>query len=232
MPAYNEVENIQAAYEGASRAIAKAGILDYEIIIITNDRQDGTNDGTPALADRITARDRRVRRIHNHPYVNLGYKYRQGVQAATKTYVMMIPGDNETEENSVADILSHLGEADMVITYTLNKEARAWKRRLVSWCFTTLCNLMFGLHLKYFNGIAIHPRRYLQAIPMRCDNFAYMAEILVYLIKSGVSYIEVPQVIKPTSASAAFKLKSAVEAFGTLLSLFWKIHFRRERVIA
>jgi dolichol-phosphate mannosyltransferase len=229
IPAYNESENIQAAYESTLRALTAAGITDYELIIITNNRPDGTNDGTPAIADELARQDSHIVRIHN-PYVGLGYKFRQGVKAATKDFVTFVPGDNETVEESVTSIFRHLGQAEMVITYTGNKEVRPLKRRFVSWCFTQLCNLLFGLRLKYFNGICIYPRKMLQMVPMTADNFAYMAEIIVYLVKSGVRYIEIPQLIKLTQTSSAFRLKSVFEALGTLARLAWEIHVQRRRV--
>lgn len=229
IPAYNESENIRAAYESTLRALSVVGIIDYELIIITNNRPDGSNDGTPAIADELARQDNRVVHIHN-PYVGLGYKFRQGVKAATKDFVTFVPGDNETVEESLVSIFRRLGKADMVITYTGNKHVRPWKRRFVSWGFTQLCNVLFGLRLKYFNGICIYPRKTLQVVPMEADNFAYMAEIIVYLVKSGVRYIEVPQLVKPTQASSSFRLKSVFESLGTLVKLAWDIHIRRRRV--
>ena len=230
MPAYNEVGNLKPAYESTIRALKKAGIIDYEIIIITNTRRDGSHDGTPDIATQITTENPWVRHIHNNAYVGLGFKFRQGANEARKDYVMMIPGDNETVEDSIASIVSHLGEAEMVIFYTANKKVRKWKRRFVSWGFTTLCNVLFGLNLRYYNGVCIYPAKLLRAVPMACDNFAYMAEIIIYLVKSGVKYIEVPMEIKPTTASAAFKFRSVIEVLGTLTSLFWRINIKRERI--
>ena len=230
MPAYKEAGNIKTACESATRAVAEAGIVDYEILIISNLDQRGDHDGTPDIAAQIAKSDPRVRSIHNQAYVGLGYKYRQGVSEATKDYVMLVPGDGEFEEGSLAGIMAHIGEAEIIVPYHANPGVRGFKRRFVSRGFTVLCNLLFGLNLKYYNGLCIHPRRYLQKVPMASDNFAYMAEVLVYLVKSGVSYLEVPWEIKPSVASTAFRLKSVIEASGTLLSLFWKIHFQRERI--
>lgn len=230
MPAYCEVKNLRAAYESTTRAVKKAGVSDYEITIITNTRRDGSHDGTPDMADQIVAQDPRVKHIHNSAYVNLGFKFRQGAMAAAKDYVTWVPGDNETVESSIAEIVSHLGEAPMIISYTANREVRKWKRRFISRCFTILCNTLFGLRLKYYNGICIYPRKLLQSVPMKSDDFAYMAEIIIYLVKSGVGYVEVPMLIKPTTATVSFKWSSAWEALGTLASLFWRIHFLKERV--
>lgn len=236
VPAYKEVKNIEVAYRSVSNALRQNGIADYELLIITNnfrtpDQVGRLDDGTPAIAELIVTQNPKVKHFHNHAYVNLGYKYRQGVKAATKDYVMMIPGDNETQADSLVSILSHLGEAEIITSYTVNQEVRAFKRRFVSQGFTTLCNILFGLRMKYYNGICIHPRKLLQKVPMRSNNFAYMAEILIYLVKSGVNYKEVPMVVKPiTNISTAFKLRSVFECLGTLARLFWRIHFKRERI--
>lgn len=230
IPAYNEVNNLSLTLESTLKALNKAGIFDYEIIIITNTRQDGSHDGTPDIAAQLARERPNVRHIHNPAYVNLGFKFRQGVKSARKDYVTWVPGDNETVENSIAEIISHTGEAPMVISYTANKQVRTWKRNFVSKGFTVLCNILFGLNLKYYNGICIYPRRTLQTVPMSSDNFAYMAEIIIYLIKSDIGYIQVPMEIKPTTASASFKIRSVFEALGTLALLFWNIHVKRIRV--
>lgn len=230
MPVYNSARNLKLAFESTLRALAIVGIYDYEILIVTSVGKDGTHDGTPRVADEIASANPRARHLFDNSFHNLGYRFRQGVGVACKDYVTWIPGDNETAEASVADIFSHIGEAEMITSHTSNKQVRKWKRRFVSRCFTELCNLLFGLRFKYYNGICIYPTRLLQRVPMRSDNFAYMAEIIIYLVKSGVGYKQVPMEIKPTTVSSAFKLKSVFEALGTLLLLFWKIHFRRIRV--
>ena len=230
IPAYNEVNNLKPTFESTIRALKKSDVADYEIIIITNTRRDGGHDGTPDIADDLAKENLRVRHIHNDAYVNLGFKFRQGVGAASKDYTTWVPGDNETAEVSIADIFGHLGEAEAVISYTANKRVRKWTRRFVSRGFTIFCNILFDLDLKYYNGICIFPTKTLRAVPMKSDNFAYMAEIIIYLVKSGVKYIEVPMEIKPTTASAAFKFRSVIEVLGTLASLFWRINIKRERI--
>jgi glycosyltransferase involved in cell wall biosynthesis len=230
MPAYNQAHNLRLAFESTVRALAKASISDYEILFVTSVEPNGSHDGTPGIADEIVSQNPKARHLFDGSFQNLGYRFRQGVMAAQKDYVTWVPSDNETAEDSVASILRHAGEADMVTSYTSNRQVRKWKRRFVSRCFTELCNLLFGLRFRYFNGICIYPTRLLQRVPMKSDNFAYMAEIIVYLAKSGVKYKQVPMEIKPTTATASFKLKSVFEVLGTLASLFWNIHIKRIRV--
>ena len=213
--AYCEIKNLEPAYESVFRILGKAGISDYEIIIVTNTRRDGSDDGTPVLAARLAKENERTRSIHNNSYVGLGYKYRQAAKVATKDYIMPIPGSNEFDEDSVVRVLDNVGRSEMIITYNNNPETRELKRRFISRGFTLLCNGLFGLNLKYYNGMNILPVKYLQKIPAKCDDFAYMAENLIYLVKSGVSYSEVSWDVKPAIGLAvlhsAFNLRTVLE---------------------
>lgn len=230
MPAYNEVKNLRLAHETVLRVLQKAEIFNYEIIVTTGIRRDGSRDDTTDIAKRLAKEYEFTRSLYCDHFVGLGHKYHEAVQAATKDYIMLIPGDGEFIEDSIVDILGHIGEEEIIITYPDNPEVRKLKRRFISRGFTILCNILFGLNLKYYNGLNILPRKYLQEVTMECDNFAYMAEILIYLVKSGVNYIEVPFGTKPSVSSSAFNFRSVLETLGTLASLFWNIHFKRTRI--
>lgn len=231
MPAYNEAKHLRSAYLSAKRALEKAGIGDYEILIVTNLSPQGTHDGTPDIATEIVREedDACVRHLANDNYVGLGSKYRQGVSESSKEYVMLVPGDGEFEEESLVKLLAYVGR-EIIVPYIANPGVRPPERRTVSQAFTTACNAAFGLNLKYYNGLCIIPTAYVRMVPMSCDNFAYMAEILGYLIKSGARYLEVPWEIKPSESSKAFKSESVNEALETLLSVAWKIRVGGTRV--
>ena len=90
--------------------------------------------------------------------------------------------------------------------------------RMVSKSFATLCNIIFGLRLKYYNGIALYPKQLLKQVII-ADSPAYNAGILVQLLKSGVSYIELPQELNPASAGVpgrTFAFGNVVASLKTL----------------
>lgn len=230
MPARRETEILRSTYESAERALNKAGISDFEILMATVASPDGSPDDTYLVAEEIAQEDSRVKSLHSWQFYGLGYKYREAVSAASKKYMMMIPGDGEFEESSLSELMTHIGEADVIIPYIGNPSARPQERQIVSRGFVNICNTLFGLNLRYYNGLCIIPVDLLKAVPMSCDNFAYMAEILVYLLKSGVNYVEVPWNIKPSVVSKAFNMESVFEVLETIIPLFWKINVEGERV--
>lgn len=233
---YNEADLIRGAYESATRAICKAGIDDYEIIIVVSFAPDGTHDGTPDVVRQITEEDSRVRMLITEKQIGLGYDYRKGVMNATKEYVMSLPGAGHIVEDSVVRILGHVGQLrrdEIINCFTINPEVRPLLARINSRSFVFLYNFLFGLKLKYYNGVCIFPIDLLLRVPMRDDKNTYMAEILIYLLKSGIRYVEIPQEVNPTTSAKfgkTFRLKNLLPRLKAIALIFWRIHFKRERI--
>lgn len=238
IPAYLEEKNIRATVENVILAITGAGILDYEILIIDCSSQQGKNDATPQIADELAKTNERLRAIHN-PYVSLGYKFWQGVDLARSEYVTWIPGDNETELETIKKIFRKVGQADIVCTYTANPEARPLNLRLFSGLYTFVINRLFGLNLRYFNGVVIYKTKLLKALPRSAKeniSFSYNVEILVRLIKAGYNYIEIPQSIVRRERSRAkflnpdyfYSRYDPLETVKRIVKLFWAIKIKKE----
>ena len=232
MPAFNEGPRLKAAYETVSRAVGKAGIDDYEILMTISISPDGTHDGTPDAAANIAKEDVHVKLPYTPGFKGMGYRFREGLLAATKDYVIMVPGANHILEKTLVEIFGHMGKAPLVITYTKNPEVRPSNVQFVSKGFAALCNIIFGLNLRYYNGIALYPRKLLQQVIV-ADSPAYNAGILIQLLKSGVGYIELPQELNPVSAGVpgrTFAFSNVIASLKTLAMIFWLVQIQRKRV--
>lgn len=221
VPAYNEEENLRPTVEGIEWAAHEAGV-DWEVRVV----DDASTDRSGAVADDLAAADTKVVVLHNRTNRGLGYNYLAGVAAATGEYVMMVPGDNEIRPETVRNLLRRIGHADIVIPYIANYEARTPGRALLSRLFTIGLNLLFGLRLRYYNGIVIHRTELIRAVPIRTHGFSYQAEALVRLLRSGHSYVQAPMVIKPRDAGAskALRPRNVARVTKSILSLF--LHVR------
>lgn len=219
IPAYNEERNLAAAVEGARSALARVNPSDHEIIILNAN----SSDTTGAIADEIGASDNKVRVIHRREWAGLGANYLEGVRSASMEYFVMFPGDNENSWESMAECLELAGTADIIIPYTLNTEVRAWHRRFISSAFINLLNHLFGLQLRYYNGNAVYRTELLRRVEIRSQDFAYNAEILVKLIRSGHSYREHGIKIRPTGTTAIFGLKNIFGVLRTITLLFVEV---------
>ena len=87
-------------------------------------------------------------------------------------------------------VLDRLGTADIILPYLTNPKLRPLGRRIGSWGFTKMVNLLFGLRVRYYQGML--PRRdMLSKILIATDSYAFPAEAVVKLVKGGCSYVEV-----------------------------------------
>ncbi|MBI5234582.1 MAG: glycosyltransferase family 2 protein [Deltaproteobacteria bacterium] len=223
VPAYNEEGNLEGAIHCIDEAVS--GLLeDYEIIIFN----DFSKDHTGEIANRLKQRDPHIKVVHNPRNMGFGYNYTEGVRLAEKEYVILVPGDNEIPSAAIKKILNYTGTADIVVPYTANPWVRPLSRRLVSRAFVLLVNILFGLRLRYYNGTCVHKSSLIKNIPMKTHGFAYMASILVRLIKSGANYMEVDVDIQERTSGKtnAFSIKNIASVIKTLIDLFVEVRVR------
>lgn len=227
VPCLNEEGNIRgtvASIKDALEATKRFG--DYEILIF----DDGSTDATGEVIDELAKSEKGVVPVHNPKNMGFGYNYTEGVRRAKKEYVMMVPGDNEIPSEAIKTIFKRVGEADIVVPYTANMWVRPMSRRVVSKVFVVLMNTLFGMRLTYFNGTCVIRSDLLRKVPMKTWGFAYMAAILVRLVRSGASYVEVGVDIQQREAGAtkAFRPKNVVSVTSAIARLFWDVRIRKK----
>ena len=238
MPAHKELGNLEGAVNYVSHEtelLSQEGkISDWEIIIVDSLEKDGSSDGTPELADRLSETDSHVKVVHNNRYVNLGYKYRQGLSVAKFDYFMMVPGKNTLHGDSLKNLLGNIPKNGIVIGYQADMSRRALKRKIISRSFTTFMNLAFRLDLKYYNGTTVIPTKILRKLNPDVDNFAYMAEILVTILKKyHLPYVQVPfytKGVRTYGKTRATEWQNIISIIETIVRLFKKIYFEKQSI--
>ena len=224
VPAYNERDNLTGAVLDVLEALA--AFDDYEVIVVN----DGSRDGTREVADDLAATYDRVRAVH-HPQ-NLGFSaaYRTGLAHARMAYFTFVPGDHEVTPESVQSIFGAVGSADIVIPYHGTPWNRTWGRRFLTWVCTTQLNILFGHHLKYFQGPAVYPTELARALPNTTAGFFFCTEMLVHALRMGYSWVEVPLTHRERTygQSKAVRPANIVNAQLTILRLWWRIRVRGE----
>lgn len=225
VPCYNEERNVAATVGEIRSAVGTLG-TEYEVILV-NDR---SGDRTGELMEQLAAEDRRIRVLHND--VNLGYggAYKRGAAAAQFEHVMLVPGDNGFPASSIAEILKHVGEADIVIPHTVNSNVRSRWRDFASRRFTAALNWLFSLEIGYYNSAVVHKVALLRTVDITSNGFGFQAEALVKLLAHGCSYVECGISIRERVAgrSSALRLRSVLSVCRTIAHLLWTVGlFRR-----
>jgi len=223
IPAYQEEGNIGDTVHELRTALDAQESLTYEIIIVN----DGSTDRTAEIAEAMAKADPRIRVVHNPQNLGLARTWGVGALATRYEYIGWIPGDNAFPAESLKEWLAPLGRADLIQTYILNTEVRYLNRRFVSITYTKMMNLLFGLNLRYYNGIQICRRELLLGITTHSDGFALLSEMLVKLITQGTSYIQVGIRMQERlqGESKAVRLHNILDVLLTMLRLVLEVKF-------
>lgn len=186
IPAFNEEKYLESTLRVVTDSV-KSNFKDYEILVFN----DGSADRTGEIADDLAKQLENITVIHHKEPICLGSVFKKGLSVATKEYLIRINGKNDITRDNLDRIFSMCGEADLIIPYQINANERALFRRVASKCFTNILNTLTGLNLRYYNHYVLHRKEILNNISICTDSYAFQAEVLIKLIKSGHSYIEV-----------------------------------------
>lgn len=227
VPCFNEQENIGLTVDTIRSALEPQHT--HEIVLV----DDCSEDRTLETMKELAARDPYIHVFHNPVNLNFGGAYKRGLKEAKAEYTMMLPGDNGFPADSIAEILRHAGEADIIIPIVVNQRSRGLLRAVLSKSFTALLNWLFWLDVGYYNGAVLQRTVLLRKIEIRTNSFAYQAEGLVKLIACGASfshcYVRIQERVAGKSSATSFKNLMAVSK--TVLHLIASVGiFRKLRI--
>ena len=195
---------------------------EVELIVV----DDGSSDGTTAIADQIAAADPRVlvvRTTRNH---GKGYAVRTGVQAAQGELVVFTDADGSYGPEQLEKVVAALERgAPVAIGARLGPQAAGGSprlRRLASPVFNRAMRLLLGLpYADTQCGLKGFRRDAAEALfgRARVDGFAFDAEALLIAARLGTEVVEVPVVAEDRQGS---RVRLGGDAM-TMLGDVWKV---------
>jgi glycosyltransferase involved in cell wall biosynthesis len=218
--AMNEEGCLEPGVESVTRA-ASARFSDYEFIIV----DDGSTDGTGEVADRLAARDARIRVYHTPVNRGLHDAYLRGIKLATKEYICWVAGNNMITAADLGGVFDAMGSADVVLSYP-RVDKRVKYRVFISRSIILLLNTLFALRLRYYAGPCVYRASLAKELRSVTRGWMAVPEIVIRLLKSGQSYVEVP--LDPQKRMAGrtkmFRLRNVAGSLASVLTLFIDIH--------
>jgi len=189
----------------------------YELIALN----DGSTDATGQIMDSIAFDNPHVKVVHNANNMGLGASFQAGLAIASGDYVMLLCGDGGLPARSLPAIFDKVGSADLVIPHMVNlRKIKTPLRFLLSRIYTKLLNYISGSQLNYYNGLPVYRRVQLANIKITSRGFGFQGEIIVKLLKSGASHVEVGvEGAEETGRSFALKPRNIFSVARTFASL-------------
>ncbi len=228
IPSYNEAKRLGDTLVLFDKYFSRQE-YDYEILVIN----DGSKDGTAAVAKNFQDKVKNLRLIDNPQNHGKGWVVKQGMLEAQGQYRLFTDADNSTSIEQIEKFWPYMNEGyDVVIgsievTGAKIYEHAQWYRRMLGHFSKYLIRSIAGLWSIHDTqrGFKLFNAKAAQQIfsKARIDRFGFDIEILAIAKQLGYNIKELPVTWNNPSGSTV-SLTSYVEVFKDLLRIrlyFW-----------
>jgi glycosyltransferase involved in cell wall biosynthesis len=220
IPAYNEKECLEAVVRNGRDVMTRLGVS-YEILII----DDGSTDGTAALAEELSSRWPEVRVVHHPENRSFSGAIRSLHLNSRGRWLFLVPADGQVDVGEIKQFLEVRENVDVVLGYRLTKPDR-WHRRMNSFLFKLLTRLLFGFRFREISNCKLYKVDQLRELTVLSQpgTATIEPEVIYRLRCRGAKFAEVPYELLPRQGGTAKGAKLSMIA-KTFLSIFW-LRFR------
>jgi glycosyltransferase involved in cell wall biosynthesis len=228
MPAHNEADLLELSVNEVVDGLRSRG-RQFEVLVIEN----GSVDATAAIAASLAERIPEVM-TQSFDRANYGRAMRAGLTEARGDTVVHFDVDYYDlafVDQAVARLTAASGPAIVVGSKRArgSRDARHWSRRLVTWGFTTVLRVGFGLRVSDTHGMKASTRARIDPIARRClfDVDLFDTELVIRAERAGLGVAEVPVSVEERRPSRTSVWGRVARALGGLVRL--RIALWRER---
>jgi glycosyltransferase involved in cell wall biosynthesis len=241
-PAHDEAQNIEPLVEEALRELPRLAER-FEVICV----DDGSRDGTGAIADRLAAEHPDVVRVVHHP-VNRGYgaALRSGFGAARYPLVCFTDGDRQFRIADLGLLLDRMtspvdahadataARPDVVVGYRI-KRADPAIRLAYARTYRACLRLFYGLRLRDVDcACKLFRREALEGIRLESGGAFLSAELLIKLRATRRSVVEVgvPHHARPAGRASGADPRVVMRAVRDFWRLRIALWLRRDQALS
>jgi glycosyltransferase involved in cell wall biosynthesis len=214
LPCYEEEGNVARTVERALAVLRERDLDRFEIIVV----DDGSRDGTGALADALAEEHDEVRVSHHVQNQGYGAALRTGFDAAKFPWVFFTDGDGQFDLAEIDGFLAAADDVEVVVGYRLQR-ADHFGRRVNTWLWSLAVRSLFRLRVRDIDcAFKLLSRHALDEVgPLTASGAVISTELLVGVRRSGLAITEIGvhhyprQAGAPTGASVNVILRALRE---------------------
>lgn len=220
IPALNEEKRLAGTVFHVIEAARQCGGVLLDIIIVNDNSTDGTADVIKKLEMEFPF----VHSVCNNINLGLGSGLKKVVKIAKYKKFMIIPGDDDLDQEIILTVFRNANKADIITTYFLNEECRGRFRVFLSLLFRMIYFWTFSVPVQYIQGPALYPTERIMQLNIISKGISIAPEITTKLLRLGYSFYEVGGYRRMgIEGSSALSLKNFKEVICTFLALFFEI---------
>lgn len=203
----NERENIVGTLNTVRDACKEVGIS-YELIIIDDASIDRSVEVVQVwMQDNPGVSAQLIRNAVNQGLAN---NFIAAARVAKGKWYRLICGDDVEPKEALVSIFRNVGRAEVLLPYHVRCRGKAWTRKLISWCYTAIVNVLSGYRIRYYNGLPVARRKYVTSLCCSQLGFGFQADFATQLLDLGLSWLEVgvPTRERTSGATKALTIKN------------------------
>lgn len=195
--AFNEAMDLDRVVHEVRGTLDRLGVT-AEILVI----DDGSTDGTGALADRLAAEVAGVRVVHHEVNRGLGGVYRTGFGEARGALLSFFPADGQFPSAILESFVPAAGEVDLVLGYVERRDSPLGQA--LSLLERLLYRALFG-SLPRFQGVFVVHTARLRELSLRSHGrgWAIVMEMLIRATREGWRMRSLPTPMRPRRAGTS-----------------------------
>lgn len=221
-PAWNEEAHIETTVTKVDKILKKIA-QKYEIIIVN----DGSQDKTGEIADRLARDNERIRVIHHPNNFGYGEALKSGFYNARYQWIAMMDIDGQFDFAEITKFLEKTNQAEAIWGYRINRQD-PWLRKFFGWTWTMLANSLLGFKVRDADcGFKLVRKEVIDTIPRLVSGRGGMIspELLAKAQKAGFKMTEVGVHHYPRQKGhqSGVDFNVIFRSFFDLLRLWWKL---------
>jgi glycosyltransferase involved in cell wall biosynthesis len=195
LPCLDEADNVAEAVRLASLAGRRAAWA-YEVIVV----DDGSTDGTFAVASALAARDPAVRVVVHGRNLGYGAALRTGIAVARQPWILLTDADGQFDLTQLDEFLPFAEDHDLLVGH---REARQdpLHRRVSARAWNALVRAVFGLPVRDVDcAFKLVRRERVQGLVLVSSGAMISTELLVRCLAEGARLKELDVRHRPRTA--------------------------------
>jgi dolichol-phosphate mannosyltransferase len=218
IPAYDEVANLGPAVDEARAAAARVAPGDTEILVV----DDGSRDGTAAVADGLAIRFPDVRVVRHETNRGFSGAMTTCFREARGDWIFLAPADGQTPIAELVGFFERINDSDIVVGVRSTARTEL-KRRVLSRGFHVLARRLFNLPEREFSSAFLFRASLLRAMRFRAKprSAALLPEILFRARRRGarISMREIEQRARWSGRAKGGQISVALLTLAELLRI-------------